>query len=97
MEEPLHPLPIEKWSDVQRAFKSEWPYGISGYKALETQREWLKKGYQNAWKVYCPYGDIWNGFVAINIKVGFRIRHFFLGKRIAFTAVCLKYTEVIKF
>ncbi|KAJ0174239.1 hypothetical protein K1T71_010385 [Dendrolimus kikuchii] len=68
MEDPLRLLPIEKWVDLQGAFKSEWPRGITGYKVLETQRAWIEKGYQNGCKMYCPYGDIWNGFVAINIK-----------------------------
>lgn len=69
MKEPLHLLPIEKWIDLQRAFKSEWPQGVAGYYVLKTQKDWLRKGYQYGFKVYCPYGDVWNGFVAINIKV----------------------------
>lgn len=69
-EEPLKLLPLEKWSDLQREFKADWSRGISGYTVLETQRFFVNnKGCDYGFKVYCPFGDVRNGMVALNIKV----------------------------
>lgn len=68
-QEPLKLLPLEKWSDLEREFKADWPRGISGYTALETQRVLIENGYDYGFKVYCPFGDVRNGMVALNIKV----------------------------
>ncbi|XP_037295083.1 uncharacterized protein LOC115447582 [Manduca sexta] len=70
MQDPLQLLPVEKWSDLQRVFKSDWPRGMPAYYTLETQRRWLEQGFYYGFKVYCPYGDLWNGMVGVNEKEG---------------------------
>ncbi|XP_030030585.2 uncharacterized protein LOC115447581 [Manduca sexta] len=70
MQDPLQLLPVEKWSELQRVFKSDWPRGMPAYYTLETQKRWLEQGFYYGFKVYCPYGDLWNGMVGINEKEG---------------------------
>ncbi|XP_049876671.1 uncharacterized protein LOC126374206 [Pectinophora gossypiella] len=64
-------LSVEKWSNLQEAFMTDWPRGISGYTILDTQRRWLKEGFDYGFKVFCPFGDLWSGMVAINEKDAF--------------------------
>lgn len=70
-QEPFVLLPIEKWIDLQAAFKNDWPRGISCYSILDTQKRWKEKGLDYDFQVYCPHGDVWNGMVAIIEKVSF--------------------------
>ncbi|CAB3257063.1 unnamed protein product [Arctia plantaginis] len=67
-QEPLELLPFEKWSELQTMFKADWPRGISGYTVLETQRVLIEKGGNYGFKVYCPFGDLRSGMVAVNVK-----------------------------
>lgn len=62
-------LPMERWGELEEAFKADWPRGISGYSALRTQRELAGRGLGYGFKVYCPYGDVSSGMVALNKKV----------------------------
>ncbi|KAJ8717134.1 hypothetical protein PYW08_005533 [Mythimna loreyi] len=70
-QEPLQLLPPEKWGELQSAFKKDWPRGASGYAVLAMQKQWLDRGIDYEFKVYCPFGDVQNGMVAVNEKTGF--------------------------
>lgn len=70
-QEPLQYLPLERWSELQNAFKTDWPRGISGYAALEIQKQWADQAIDYEVKVYCPFGDVGEGMVAINFKENF--------------------------
>ncbi|XP_023946828.2 uncharacterized protein LOC112052121 [Bicyclus anynana] len=61
-------MPIDRWSDIKSVFKSDWPRGILGYLLLESQEFLLKSGIDYGFKLYCPFGDINNGIVALNVK-----------------------------
>ncbi|XP_060805511.1 uncharacterized protein LOC106132520 [Amyelois transitella] len=66
--DPLVRIPVQKWSEIQDQFLQDWPRSIAGYYALKIQREWLQRGLKHDFHVYCPYGDIRNGMVAIQSK-----------------------------
>lgn len=71
-EDPLVFLPVEKWSELKSVFKSDWPRSICGLLLLEAQESLLKSMASRVdygFKVYCPYGNVNNGMVALNIKV----------------------------
>lgn len=68
-EEPLQYLSPEQWSELKETFKNNWPKNIPGYYVLETQQLWIKLGLDYGFKVYCPFGQVQNGMVAINKKV----------------------------
>ncbi|KAI5636091.1 FR47-like protein domain-containing protein [Phthorimaea operculella] len=61
-------LPVNDWDKLQKAFEADWPRGISGYTILETQRKWKAEGFDYGFKVFCPFGVVQNGMVAINEK-----------------------------
>lgn len=65
----LLPVPIENWADLQKLFKCDWPRGISAYTILETQKMWTTQGHDYGFRVFCPFGEISNGMVALNKKV----------------------------
>ncbi|XP_075981130.1 uncharacterized protein LOC142979827 [Anticarsia gemmatalis] len=67
-QDPLHYLPRERWSELQSAFKSDWPRGVAGFTALDTQSRWVEPRIDYDFKVYCPFGDVTNGMVALNVK-----------------------------
>lgn len=71
IEEPLQLLPIEKWSVLEDIFKADWPRSISGFMVLERQKYLLERGFDYGFKVYCPFGNVNNGMVALNVKVYF--------------------------
>ncbi|XP_028173093.1 uncharacterized protein LOC114362040 isoform X1 [Ostrinia furnacalis] len=64
----LQYLPMERWGELEEAFKTDWPRGISGYTALRTQRDLVSRGLGYGFKVYCPFGDVSSGMVALNKK-----------------------------
>ncbi|XP_072942577.1 uncharacterized protein [Epargyreus clarus] len=68
IEEPLQLLPVEKWSELEDVFKADWPRSISGFMVLDRQKYLLQRGFDYGFKVYCPFGDVNNGMVALNIK-----------------------------
>ncbi|XP_072942581.1 uncharacterized protein [Epargyreus clarus] len=68
LEEPLQLLPVEKWFKLEDVFKADWPRSISGFMVLERQRHLLEIGLDYGFRVYCPFGDVNNGMVALNIK-----------------------------
>ncbi|KAM3960298.1 uncharacterized protein ACR2FA_005596 [Aphomia sociella] len=61
-------MPLNNWRELQTVFKSNWPRGISGYYALETQMKWTERGLLHDFNVYCPFGDATNGIVVFNKK-----------------------------
>ncbi|XP_028173095.1 uncharacterized protein LOC114362040 isoform X3 [Ostrinia furnacalis] len=67
----LQYLPMERWGELEEAFKTDWPRGISGYTALRTQRDLVSRGLGYGFKVYCPFGDVSSGMVALNKKHNF--------------------------
>ncbi|XP_039759431.1 uncharacterized protein LOC120633308 [Pararge aegeria] len=69
--DPLVYMPVNRWSEIKLAFKSDWPRSISGYLVLETQELISKSGIDYGFKVYCPFGNVNNGIVALNIKNGY--------------------------
>ncbi|XP_072942578.1 glycine N-acyltransferase-like protein 3 [Epargyreus clarus] len=71
VEEPLQLLPVEKWSELEDVFKADWPRSISGFTVLEREKYMLQCGLDYGFKVYCPFGDVNNGMVAMNIKKTF--------------------------
>ncbi|KAJ8717749.1 hypothetical protein PYW07_005679 [Mythimna separata] len=70
-QEPLRRIPPEKWEELQSAFKKDWPRGASGYLVLAMQKQWVDRGIDHDFKVYCPFGDVQNGMVAVNEKTAF--------------------------
>lgn len=68
-QEPFQLVPVDKWSELQSVMLSNWPRGLPGYNALETQYRWQEKGLDYRFKVYSLFGDPNNGFVAVNDKV----------------------------
>ncbi|XP_059059075.1 uncharacterized protein LOC131852413 [Achroia grisella] len=70
-QDSLEYLPLEKWPELQASFMKNWPRGISAYYALETQKEWMQRGIEHEFKVYCPFGIVNNGMVAFNKKSTF--------------------------
>ncbi|XP_045501873.1 uncharacterized protein LOC123699057 [Colias croceus] len=70
-EDSLIFLPVERWRDLMNEFKNLFPRGISGYTTLDIELCILENGVEYGFKVYCPYGDLSNGFVGINKKAEF--------------------------
>ncbi|XP_047031106.1 uncharacterized protein LOC124638251 [Helicoverpa zea] len=69
-DEPLQYLPPDRWGELQTLFKDDWTRGVGGYLVLDVQKHWINKGIEYNFKVYCPYGDVRNGMVAVNDKEG---------------------------
>nr|XP_053614580.1 uncharacterized protein LOC128677629 [Plodia interpunctella] len=65
-------MPMEKWAELQEAFKRDWPRGVSAFWALQTQKVWVERGLLHDFKVYCPVGDVMYGMIAINNKDSFK-------------------------
>ncbi|XP_072942579.1 uncharacterized protein [Epargyreus clarus] len=68
VEEPLQLLPVEKWSELEDVFKADWPRSISGFMVLEREKFLMQRGFDYGFKVYCPFGNVNNGMVALNVK-----------------------------
>ncbi|CAH2241972.1 jg9088 [Pararge aegeria aegeria] len=66
--EPLVFMPVDSWVELKSVLKSDWPRSILGVLVLENQESLLKSGVVYDFKVYCPFGDVNNGMVALNIK-----------------------------
>lgn len=69
MSESLQLLPSEKWKDLRKTFTQNWPDNIVGYYMLGIQEQWKQCGLDYDFTVYCPFGEIENGMVAISDKV----------------------------
>lgn len=67
--DPLVSLPMSRWGELKDRFKSDWPRSVSGFTYLENLEEILQLGLDYGLKIYCPFGDLSNGMVAINVKV----------------------------
>ncbi|CAH0590425.1 unnamed protein product [Chrysodeixis includens] len=67
-EDVLQYLPPEKWSKLKSVFKKDCQRGRTGYAVLQTQQLWLENGDSYGFKVYCPFGNVDNGMVALNVK-----------------------------
>ncbi|KAJ8717135.1 hypothetical protein PYW08_005534 [Mythimna loreyi] len=67
-QEPLQIIPPEKWGELQSAFKKDWPRGAPAHSVLVMQKQWLDRGVDYEFKVYCPFGDVQNGMVALSEK-----------------------------
>ncbi|KAJ8717136.1 hypothetical protein PYW08_005535 [Mythimna loreyi] len=67
-QEPLQIIPPEKWGELQSAFKKDWPRGAPAHSVLAMQKLWVNRGIDYEFKVYCPFGDVQNGMVAVNEK-----------------------------
>uniref|UniRef100_A0A2A4J077 Glycine N-acyltransferase-like protein n=1 Tax=Heliothis virescens TaxID=7102 RepID=A0A2A4J077_HELVI len=63
--EPLQYLPPERWGELQALFKQDWTRGVGGYLVLDVQKQWVNEGIGSNFKVYCPYGEVRNGMVAV--------------------------------
>lgn len=65
----LQELPVDQWPVLQEKLKALWPLNASGYYALQTnfKHPRIREAFQ--FKVYCPYGDMDNGFIATSVKV----------------------------
>uniref|UniRef100_A0A2A4J041 Glycine N-acyltransferase-like protein n=1 Tax=Heliothis virescens TaxID=7102 RepID=A0A2A4J041_HELVI len=68
--EPLQYLPPERWGELQALFKQDWTRGVGGYLVLDVQKQWVNEGIKHNFKVYCPYGEVRNGMVAVNDMKG---------------------------
>ncbi|XP_034835431.1 uncharacterized protein [Maniola hyperantus] len=66
--DPLVFMPVDRWSELKLAYKSDWPRSLSGYLVLDTQEYILKSGIDYGFRVYCPFGNVNNGIVALNVK-----------------------------
>ncbi|CAH2042193.1 unnamed protein product, partial [Iphiclides podalirius] len=66
--DPLVFVPVNRWSELKDLFKSDWPRSISGFTILENLERILQLGLDYGFKVYCPFGDLSNGMVALNVK-----------------------------
>ncbi|CAH0724301.1 unnamed protein product, partial [Brenthis ino] len=66
--DPLKLIPIEKWEEIKSAFKCDLPRSLSVISVLETQEYINKFGLDYGFKVFCPFGDVNNGIVALNVK-----------------------------
>ena len=78
--EPLKFVPIEEWGELISVFKCDWPRSLSGLTLLETEEYINRAGLDYGFKVYCPYGDIRNGIVALNIKVKYIRKNIYMEK-----------------
>lgn len=67
--DPLQEVPINQWSVLQNKLKVLWPLNAAGFYALYLNIKYpnVREAFQ--FKVYSPFGDIENGFVAITVKV----------------------------
>ncbi|XP_068620460.1 uncharacterized protein [Battus philenor] len=70
-EDPLVHLPVDRWGEMKNIFRSDMPRSISGLTILETLEEILALDLDYGFKAYCPYGDLSNGMVLINVKNNF--------------------------
>ncbi|CAH0724302.1 unnamed protein product, partial [Brenthis ino] len=61
-------IPIEKWEEIKSAFKCDLPRSLTVIGALETQEYIYKLYLDYGFKVFCPFGDVNNGIVALNVK-----------------------------
>lgn len=65
----LEEIPVEKWHYLQEKLLIDWPRNFAGYHALKKNKQFpeLRESFQ--FKVYCPYGDVNNGFIATSLRV----------------------------
>lgn len=62
-------LPVDKWPILQANLKLNWPINVAGFYALNLNAENYEIRESFQFKVYCPYGETDNGFVATSLKV----------------------------
>lgn len=68
-QDPLQPLPADRWSELMSVFLSDWPRSLPGYNTLETQLRYKEENCEYWIQVYSLFGDLSNGFIATNTKV----------------------------
>ncbi|KAF9424730.1 hypothetical protein HW555_000031 [Spodoptera exigua] len=61
----------ERWDELLNVFRKDWPRGVSGYTVLDNQKRWMAKGIEYDMRIYCPFGEVQNGMVALNEKYSF--------------------------
>ncbi|XP_041984316.1 uncharacterized protein LOC121736912 [Aricia agestis] len=66
----LQVLPVDQWHKLKDVLRRRWPQHVSGYTALDTMEVIVQRGCDYAFTVYCPFGDVGNGMVAVNNKEG---------------------------
>ncbi|XP_032519684.2 uncharacterized protein LOC116771817 [Danaus plexippus] len=71
MSEPLHLMPVETWDEIKKVLHSDFPRCLSGYTFLDNMEGIMKLNLDYGVKVYCPYGNLINGIVALNVKNSF--------------------------
>ncbi|KAG6456491.1 hypothetical protein O3G_MSEX009780 [Manduca sexta] len=64
----LQELMINKWHLLQKKLKNLWPHNVPGYYTLYLNTKCLGVRDAFKFKVYCPYGDMNNVFIAISHK-----------------------------
>ncbi|XP_045452326.1 uncharacterized protein LOC123661408 [Melitaea cinxia] len=69
--EPLVEVPRSRWLELRDLYKINWPKNSIAYIILDTQISYPDLSEKFNFKVYCPYGDIHNGMVAIFDKTNF--------------------------
>ncbi|XP_075990721.1 uncharacterized protein LOC142986237 [Anticarsia gemmatalis] len=64
----LEELPVEQWPILQAKLKKLWPLNLPGYYTLHVNLKYPAIRDAFKFKVYCPYGNMDNGFVGFNTK-----------------------------
>ncbi|XP_026741458.1 uncharacterized protein LOC113503606 [Trichoplusia ni] len=61
--EILQELPVDKWPELREKLKKLWPLNLPGYYTLYINLKYPKLREAFHFKVYCPDGDVENGFL----------------------------------
>ncbi|XP_068620531.1 uncharacterized protein [Battus philenor] len=70
--DPLIKIPLSTWPKLRELFSVNWPKGAAAYCLLDTQINSPNLIEKFNFKVYCPFGDLNNGFVGLTDKSGCR-------------------------
>lgn len=63
--EILEELPIEQWPNLQKKLKKFWPLNLPGFYILHMNLRYPEVRETLKFKIYCPNGNMDNGFVGI--------------------------------
>nr|XP_018916227.1 PREDICTED: uncharacterized protein LOC109043477 [Bemisia tabaci] len=59
----LQPVPLKKAEELLKILRSDLPYSLQAYGALQTFIEWSKKGGRQKLNIYTPHGHLEDGAV----------------------------------
>ncbi|KPJ14722.1 hypothetical protein RR48_06896 [Papilio machaon] len=61
-------IPVAEWPRLRDLFSIDWPKGAAAYCLLDTSINCPKLSLEFNFKLYCPFGDMNNGMVAVTVQ-----------------------------